>query len=165
MFQVRIPAKIGVLVVLVLALGCSPAIKGNTALKSKDYDTAIADFKQALKADPNDHFTRSRLGQAYYRKGQMDKAVKHLELLLSQDPADPEAPIFLGLAYLAQGQRTKGFDSFRRYKSNIYREVRNVNAECDRLQGRLEVSLDEIEHRMFQAIADGEQEQRQINQY
>lgn len=156
---------IGLSLVLFAAAGCSPAIRGNTALKSGDYASAVAEFKAQLKAHPDDHFTRSRLGQAYYRLGKPDKAVALLEDLLARDPDDPEAPIFLGLSYLALGQRAKGFDSIERYRSNIYREVRNVRAECARLRPRLDVSLDDIERAMFAAIEDGRTEQRQINMY
>jgi tetratricopeptide (TPR) repeat protein len=150
---------------LLAAAGCSPAIRGNTALKTGDYASAVAEFKAQLKAHPDDLFTRSRLGQAYYRLGKPEKAVAVLEDLLARDPEDPEAPIFLGLSYLALGQRGRGFDAMERYRSNIYREVRNVRAECARLRPRLDVSLDDIERAMFQAIEDGRTEQRQINMY
>lgn len=151
---------------LLLALAaCSPAIRGNTALVSKDYPAAVAEFKAALKANPGDHFTQSRLGQAYYRLGRFDKAVEVLENLLAKDPRDPEAPVFLGLSYLGLGQRGRGFDAFLRFQSNTYREVRGVQDAAARLRDRLDVSLDEVEAALFAAVADGAREQRMLNQH
>jgi tetratricopeptide (TPR) repeat protein len=156
--------KIIPLLALVLALaGCSSAMKGNMALTGHRYQESIREYQQALQEHPGDAHIQSRLGLAYYRDGRYPESAQTLETLLAAHPMDPEGPIFLGLAYLAQGDRDKGFASFERFQSTIYRERRNVLTETARFRGMPKLNLAEVETTLFQAIADGYEEQDQIS--
>ncbi len=155
---------LALLLALILALsGCSAAIKGNMALTRHDYQESILQYQEALKANPGNVLSQSRLGQAYYRSGQYAEAVKTLEALLVTPTDDPEAPIFLGLSYLAQGDRDKGFASFERFRSFIWRERRNVLEQTALFRQMPQLNLDEVEAKLFQAIADGFREQDEIS--
>lgn len=118
--------------------GCSSYNKGFMSLERNDYDSAIESFQQELKKNPNNWQARQRLGVAYMKTGQNDKAIAELQYVLGQEPADlsalsyapqdvarglgqmPDAPYanyFLGLAYLRNGQRSQAVETWQSYKN------------------------------------------------
>jgi tetratricopeptide (TPR) repeat protein len=59
---------------------------GNLYKEKGDYDIAIAEFEEALKADPN-YFTAIRnVADAYREKGDLDMALEYAHKVLSMNP-------------------------------------------------------------------------------
>jgi tetratricopeptide (TPR) repeat protein len=76
---------------------------GYEALRRGDYDTAIARFGEAIRAEPaNPEAYRGR-GVAYGRKGRFDLAVGELTKAIQLDPTKPEAYTKRAGAYLFLG--------------------------------------------------------------
>ena len=109
---------LGVLVLLVFFLsGCGAYTTGNIKLKQKNYEQAITYYLEELSENP-DHFrARERLGFAYFKTGQLDKAIQELERALEQKPGDPSATYYLGLAWLNKGESGKAIDVWRTYRN------------------------------------------------
>ncbi|MCP4629995.1 MAG: tetratricopeptide repeat protein [bacterium] len=123
---------------LVMFSGCSSYNKGYMSLERNNYESAIENFQQELKKNPNNWQARQQLGFAYMRAGRNDKAISELQYVLGQEPADitalsyapqgvgrglgqmPDAPYanyYLGLAYLRNGQRSEAVETWRSYKN------------------------------------------------
>ena len=123
---------------LVMFSGCSSYNKGSMSLERKNYESAIENFQQELKKNPNNWKARQQLGVAYLRTGQNDKAISELQYVLGQEPADitvlsyapqdvergvgqrPDAPYanyYLGMAYLRNGQRSEAVETWQSYKN------------------------------------------------
>ena len=138
MFKKIIYPQMLFLIGLVMFSGCSSYNKGYMSLERNNYDSAIENFQQELKKNPNNWQARQRLGVAYMRAGQNDKAISELQYVLGQEPADitalsyapqgvdrglgqmPDAPYanyYLGLAYLRNGQRSEAVETWRSYKN------------------------------------------------
>jgi Flp pilus assembly protein TadD len=62
--------------------------RGKAHAGKEDYDSAIADYTQVIRLDPNDAVAYSSRGLAYNTKGQKALAIKDLEKALSLTPND-----------------------------------------------------------------------------
>ena len=138
MFKKIIYPQILFVIGLVMFSGCTSYNKGSMSLESKNYESAIENFQQELKKNPNNWKARQQLGVAYLRTGQNDKAISELQYVLGQEPADitalsyapqdverglgqhPDAPYanyYLGMAYLRNGQRSEAVETWQSYKN------------------------------------------------
>ena len=136
MFKKIIYPQILFLIGLVMFSGCSSYNKGIMSLESNNYESAIENFQQELKKNPNNWKARQQLGVAYMRAGRNEKAIAELQYVLGQEPADitalsyapqgvdrglgqnPNAPYanyYLGLAYLRNGQRSEAVETWQSY--------------------------------------------------
>ena len=109
---------LGLFILLVFFLsGCGAYTTGNIKLQQKNYEQAITYYLEELSENP-DHFrARERLGFAYFKTGQLDKAIQEFERALEQKPEDPSATYYLGLAWLNKGETGKAIDVWRTYRN------------------------------------------------
>jgi len=127
-----------ILIASTFALGCNALMKGNMALRSENYQEAIAAFKELLATSPNDWQAREKLGYAYLKAGDAKSAVAELEKVVAQEPTQGSMSyLYLGLAQLKldnQAAALRAWRSFEDPKKPL------VKAEVDRL-----ITLVEIE--------------------
>ena len=72
----------------VLLFGCTPYMKGSMHMDRENYQAAIESFQEELSKNPYNWRARQRLGIAYMKTGQNDKAISELQYVLGQEPAD-----------------------------------------------------------------------------
>ncbi|WP_242335386.1 tetratricopeptide repeat protein [Anaeromyxobacter sp. SG66] len=77
---------------------------GQALMAKHDVDAAIAQYRLALRADPEYVEAHNNLGVALVEKGQVDEAIAHLELAVALLPSDADAQYNLGLAYGRKGR-------------------------------------------------------------
>jgi uncharacterized caspase-like protein len=77
--------------------------RGETFRSRGDYLTAIEDFTQAIRLDPNMAAAYYNRGNAYYRKGDYDRAIADYEAALRIEPNHPYAKTNLEYARRARG--------------------------------------------------------------
>ena len=75
---------------------------GLLAMQNKDYQTAIAQFKAALRIRNDSSDTYYYLGDAFYLSGDLEEAVKQVRTGLAFDPNFAQAHFLLGDIYMAQ---------------------------------------------------------------
>ncbi len=81
--------------------------------KAKDeYDTAIADFNQALKLAPNMTQAYNNRAVALYDKGEYDESIADYNAALRLDPKHVNAFYGLGNAYKSKGEYDKAIDNY-----------------------------------------------------
>ena len=82
---------------LSLLTGCTAYMAGNSNLGKENYEAAISNYIEALSKNPKHWQARQRLGFAYLKTGQFDKAVRELETSLVEKPGEPFSTFYLGL--------------------------------------------------------------------
>jgi len=80
---------------------------GKTAIRSKDWNGAIAAFGRVANKDPKDADAQNWLGYAYRMSGKLDLAFKHYGEALTLDPRHRGAHEYIGEAYLMKGDVAK----------------------------------------------------------
>ena len=73
--------------------------RGTDLLRSKRYDEAIADLDQAGRYAPRDDRVFSRLGAAWFNKGQLQKAIEAFAASIAINPGDPTDFVNRGNVY------------------------------------------------------------------
>jgi len=63
---------------------------GLAEFKQGEFEAAIAPFRAALAADPNNFQARTLLGLSYYGAKRFDQAVKHLEIAAKSDAVNTQ---------------------------------------------------------------------------
>jgi tetratricopeptide (TPR) repeat protein len=76
---------------------------GADAERQRDFESAIAQFRQVTELEPKAVIGFVRLGNAYMENRQYGEAIPVLKKALEQDPESPAAHKLLGYALLAQG--------------------------------------------------------------
>jgi tetratricopeptide (TPR) repeat protein len=97
---------VGLLVLLLPALGCSSREqrseeafdRGNAAADRKDYDTAIAEFTEAIRLDPQAEGAYHNRANAYADKGEYARAIADYNEAIRLAPDEPAS--YTGLAWL-----------------------------------------------------------------
>jgi len=109
----------------------SPAVKeleaGLSAYRSKDYDTAIERFKEALSSDPNLLSARFWLGMCHYLKGDLSTAERQWKMVLSKKPNSTETRKWLQ-RLRAEMARKKLLPEGYEEALNAYRQKRYEDA-------------------------------------
>ena len=85
--------------------------RGTAYSKKGEYDSAIADFNQAIQLNPKDAIAFNNRGNAYGKKGQYDYAIDDFSEAIQLNPKYTEAFNNRGVAYNKQGE----YDYTRRY--------------------------------------------------
>ena len=85
---------------------------GSYMLKQNNYEAAIDYFLAELSHNPDNWRAREKLGIAYYKIGQYDKAIPELDRVLTDIPKKPRASYYLGLALLKTGERSRAIEIF-----------------------------------------------------
>ena len=83
MFTKKFLSFAGICLVLFLLIGCNALLKGNRMLGQKNYNEAIALYKEYLSENPESLEAKRKLGLAYLESGQIDPAIKQFENFLS----------------------------------------------------------------------------------
>jgi len=86
--------------------------KGDEALAEKDLDLALAEFKQAVRLDPQLAEGHRKLGQVYKQTGQLARAADALETAVQIDPLDFAAMFDLGEVYRLLDNLTKAIRAY-----------------------------------------------------
>ena len=81
--------------------------KGKRYYENEDYDTAIAEFTEAIRLDPSYADAYRCRGDAYQGKGQYNKAIKDLTEAIRLDPDNADAYFSRGDAYNWKEQYNK----------------------------------------------------------
>lgn len=74
-------------------------LEGNAALKSRDFDLAIAKYTEAISVDPTQSTFYCNRAAAYSNKGEHESAITDCEKAISLDPQYATAYSRLGYAY------------------------------------------------------------------
>ncbi|WP_084448473.1 tetratricopeptide repeat protein [Desulfovibrio inopinatus] len=144
-----------VLILLFASVSCSTYQKGNEALYAKDYQSSIADFEKALAENPNDLVVKRKLGYAFYKNKEYDKAVKIFDEVIGVKHNDPDSTFFLGLSLIGAGERVEGFKVLLDFKDGPMYELKQaVVYEAGVLQHQ-DLPIDIILTRMEQARDTG----------
>jgi tetratricopeptide (TPR) repeat protein len=85
------------------------------------YDQAIKDFGQALKAKPNDAAILTYRGMVYYAKGQNDQAIQDFEQAIKCDPKFGRAYYQRGMIYETLGRYNLALKDLEQAKSLGYK--------------------------------------------
>ena len=98
------------LVLLALAGGCSSESRAARRIARADhyfgqgeYQEATIEYRNALRADPDNRHAIRRLGLAFYELGEFRQAFAFLRRASEDDPADLDIRLKLGRLYLAGG--------------------------------------------------------------
>jgi Flp pilus assembly protein TadD len=78
-----------------------------------DLETAIAEYRAALRLFPDDPLSHLQLGLALRDKGDIDGAIGAYRMTLHLRPHDPDAHYLLGTAYSDKGQLDASIAEFR----------------------------------------------------
>lgn len=81
--------------------------QGKEAIKSKQFDQAIASFSEAIKLDPKSIPAYNNRGIAYCEKGNFDKAIAEFSQVIEIDPNHGKAYNNRAVAYLMKGEKDK----------------------------------------------------------
>ncbi|KAL1624411.1 Small glutamine-rich tetratricopeptide repeat-containing protein 2 [Neofusicoccum ribis] len=87
--------------------------QGNAAMQTKDYDTAIRFYTQALDLVPLNPIFLSNRAAAYSGAGRHDEARSDAEMATAADPAYTKAWSRLGLARFALGDAKGSMEAYR----------------------------------------------------
>jgi hypothetical protein len=90
-------------------------VLGEEALRTGQYDDAIAHFTEALRIRPYQVPTLSNLGVAFMRTGKLDEAIAIFRMLLPMTPGNASLHFNLGLALGQRGKFDEAADQFRAY--------------------------------------------------
>lgn len=82
-------------------------VRANSAIKSKNWDSAIELLNKALARDPKNAEIHNLLGFSERNRGNLDAAFKHYEQALALDPKHRGAHEYIGEAYLMTGNLAK----------------------------------------------------------
>jgi tetratricopeptide (TPR) repeat protein len=85
---------------------------GNAHLELKNYERAVAMYREALRLDPELNRAYYNLSLALTQSGRAEEAVGILERLAARDPQNRDLLEALAYAYHAQGQDQKALDSY-----------------------------------------------------
>jgi tetratricopeptide (TPR) repeat protein len=107
--------RISFLLALILLCSCTPYMAGNFQLSRKNYEEAIIHYREAVSQNHDNWKARGKLGFAYLKTGQLEKAVNELTKVLEQEPGDPHATLYLGLAYLNMGEVSQTIVTWKNY--------------------------------------------------
>jgi len=89
-------------------------LMGETLVVKKNYKGAIAEFRTALKQNPNDAELFFQLGLAHYYLMEFSEAFEAFEKSLGLDPFNAEAHYYIGEGLVYLGQSEKAIPSFKR---------------------------------------------------
>ncbi|MEQ8168623.1 MAG: tetratricopeptide repeat protein [Candidatus Eremiobacterota bacterium] len=89
--------------------------KKKTERKGGKEEEFIKELKKELKEKPDDTNLLGKLGQAYYKAGQMELSLESYLKMLNIDPSDSKIHFNIGLAYKEQGKIVKSLIHFKKY--------------------------------------------------
>ena len=138
----------GALLLLVGAAGGAPSDEGDeqalladadyaaglSALKAKDYSSALPRFEAALKRFPEAADLHNELGYTLRKLGRLEQAFEHYKRALAIDPRHRGAHEYIGEAYLMTGDLAnaeKHLTALRSICTLPCEEMRDLQAAVD----------------------------------
>ena len=109
-------------------------------------DAAIAEYRKAIRLNPNDAEAHSNLGFAFARLGQFDAAVAECREAIRLDPKLAAAHVNLGMALARQGKVSAAIPEFRkaiRLAPNLAQAHSNLGAALVS-RGKLDAATGEL---------------------
>jgi tetratricopeptide (TPR) repeat protein len=85
---------------------------GDSLLKKRDYEGALAVLNKALELDPDNATVLNSRGLAYFNKGDEDRAMADYDLALQKRPNFPAPYNNRGLIFLRRGELQRAYDEF-----------------------------------------------------
>jgi tetratricopeptide (TPR) repeat protein len=85
---------------------------GDSLLKKRDYEGALAVLNKALELDPDNATVLNSRGLAYSNKGDDDRAMADYDLALQKRPNFPAPYNNRGLIFLRRGELQRAYDEF-----------------------------------------------------
>jgi tetratricopeptide (TPR) repeat protein len=101
------------------------------AYNARDYDEALARFRQALGYDPHEARSQHGLAAAYFSQGQDVYARSTLEQAILDHPEDPELQVLLGDVYASQERPEDALAAWR--KAYALKPTDAVKARLEKL--------------------------------
>jgi Tfp pilus assembly protein PilF len=86
------------------SVGLSHHIMGVIYEDLRDMDAAIREYKEAIKADPENCVIRLNLASVYIKKNDLSAAIEELKSISRIDPQEIQAQVALALIYSLQGR-------------------------------------------------------------
>ncbi|WP_320040534.1 tetratricopeptide repeat protein [uncultured Desulfobacter sp.] len=117
MFRKNSIVILALCVAMLQIYGCSGIMKANHLISQERYDEAIPILKEQIAERPDFARARNKLGFAYLKTGQLDKAINEFENVLNKVPDEPYAILYLGMAYLNKEELGKAMDTWKMYKN------------------------------------------------
>lgn len=99
----------------VLLSGCG-LMKAEMKLLAGKYSEAIPLYEEYLAKHSDSVQARNRLGFAYLKTGQLDRAMNELETVLKEEPGNGYAIMYLGMVYLNKGELEKTISTWQTYR-------------------------------------------------
>jgi len=90
------------------------ATRARTAVRAEKYDLAIAEYRQLLAGQPKAVELHVRLGEAFYRKGDIPSATASFQKAQELEPGNPVVKSFLALTLDAAGKKQEAIANYRR---------------------------------------------------
>ncbi len=109
---------------------------GSAAVAKGDLQTALADFRQAVRLDPSPTALHSALGFVLLKLGNAQESVPEFQQVLRKNPADVGAGSNLALAYEQLGQPEKVVEVLARLNKVERAEKRVLPASTSALYAR-----------------------------
>lgn len=103
--------------ILIACMAADPADRAYRALSTRDYDTAIAAFEEAVRAQPDRASLRKDLAYTLLKTGENERARDQFEEAMRLDPNDETAALeyaFLAYETKRQSAARRIFDALRR---------------------------------------------------
>src|SRR5438552_6139344 len=85
---------------------------GDSLLKKRDYDGALAVFNKALELDPDNTTVLNSRGLAYSNKGDEERALADFDIAMQKRPNFPAPYNNRGLIFLRRGELQRAYDEF-----------------------------------------------------
>ncbi|MGA1823273.1 MAG: tetratricopeptide repeat protein [bacterium] len=86
--------------------------KGKLFLNQRDYESAAAEFEQAIRSYPYAPEIYYNLGLVYYRQHKFDESIRNFKKALELKPYFPEAQYNLGVVYDCNNQPEKAIEAY-----------------------------------------------------
>lgn len=109
------------------------AADGDSAMKRRDYRSAISAYQKAVGMEPSNSVYNGRLGAAMVRAGQMDSAME--PLMRAAGGGYSPAFVYLGDIAAARGDNAGAIGHYQSYLATNPRDASTVQAKIDRLSG------------------------------
>ena len=91
--------------------------EGVAAQQRGDFTTAVRDYRQVLKLEPNQISARANLGAALSHLGRFDEAIAEYRSALQMDPANKDIRLNLALALYKKGDYQQASREFEQVRS------------------------------------------------
>jgi hypothetical protein len=100
--------------------------KGDRATAATSFRKAIAQYEQAVKADPNNLYARSYLGLTYYYVGDSKKALELEQAVLKQDDKYLWAIFNMAWMYETSDKKDESLLMYKKYLAVVDEEKQNT---------------------------------------